>query len=89
MGPRWPQDGPKMAQDGPRWAQDRPKMAQVGPRCPQDEPKRPQDEKMLFASEADIAIFPFFEDVPRKITVLGPSTDPQHKPVLAWEREAR
>ena len=84
MGPRWPQDGPKMAQDGPRWAQDRPKMAQVGPRCPQDEPKRPQDKKMLFTSGADIAIFPFFEDVPRKITIF----DPQREAMMA-PREAQ
>ena len=34
LAPRWPQDGPKTAQDGPRWpkmAQDGLKMAQVGP----------------------------------------------------------
>ena len=87
--PRWPEDGAKMVQDGPKMA---PKMAQdgpkIGPRWPklaQDEPKRPQDKKMLLRSGADIANFPFFEDLPRKITIF----EPQHKPVLAWEREAR
>ena len=33
----------------------------------------------------DIAIFPFWEDVPSEIAIFRP----QHKPVLAWEREAR
>ena len=80
--PRWPKLAPKMAakmaQDGPRWAQDEPKMAQ-------DEPKRPQDKKLLLRSGIDITNFPFFEDLPREIDVF----EPQHKPVLALEREAR
>ena len=33
----------------------------------------------------DIAIFPFLEDVPSEIAIFRP----QHKPVLALEREAR
>ena len=57
MATRWPPRWPKI---GPRW----PKLAQ-------DEPKRPQDKKMLLRSGADIANFPFFAHLPRKITTFG------------------
>jgi hypothetical protein len=56
-GARWPQDGPKMAQDAqdapkmaPRWPKIAPRWAKMPPRCPkmpprwlQDAPKWPQD----------------------------------------------
>ena len=51
----------------------------------QDGPKRDEEKKMLLGSAVDIAIFPFFEDLPRKIATF----DLEDEPVLAWEREAR
>ena len=65
--PRWLQDGPKMAT---RWPPGWPKIGPRWPKLAQDEPKRPQDKKMLLRSGADIANFPFFEDLPRKITMF-------------------
>ena len=80
-----PKMAPKMAQDRPKMTQDGPKISPKWPKLAQDEPKRPQDKEMLLRSGVHIANFPFFAHLPRKITVF----EPQHKPVLALEREAR
>ena len=39
MAPRWPHDGPKMAQHGPKIAQDSPQRAREGPKKPNNGPK--------------------------------------------------
>ena len=64
-----------MAQDMPKMAQDTPKMAQDTP------------EKGKTSSEHRFwnAFPPFFEHLPSENAIF----DVQHKPVLAWEREAR
>ena len=43
VGPRWPQDGDRMAQDGPKMPQDGPGWPQDGPKVPQDGPRWLQD----------------------------------------------
>ena len=100
MAPRWPQDGPKMAPSRPRWPQDGPKnaprlpktaprtakMTPNRPRWPQDDPKMTPGwlkmRKMTLKMRLKTGKIPFLRDVPSVFTIL-------HKPVLAWEREAR
>ena len=91
--PRWPQDGPKMAQDGPklapRWSQDGPKTAQddpkMAPRWSQGGPKvAPRGPKMLY----DGLNWAKTQDAPqqqkkrfpiRSLMILGPILTP------AWD----
>ena len=72
MATRWPPRWPKI---GPRW-----------PKVAQDEPKKLQDKKMLLRSGADIANFPFFAHLPRKITIFETFRGPIMAPV--WPKRA-
>ena len=66
MAPRWP----KMS---PRW----PKM---NPGCLQDDPERDQEEKVQSAWAVDVAIWPSFDDLPRKLIFFDPVWEPKTAP---------
>ena len=82
MRPRWAQVGRRWPQDGPRWPKMAPRSPKMAPRCAQVALRCPSCPEDGSQHRADTAIFPFFAHVPSENAVF-------HKPVLAWEREAR
>ena len=95
-GPKCHQDGPKMAQDGIKYGQDAPKMAQDGSGWLQDDLKTAQDGPKKARSLQDSenmrlplgCLHPEASEI-AKTRVFPRFFGVQHKPVLAWEREAR
>ena len=84
-----PLSHPRRPQDGPRWPQDRPKMAQDGPTYGQDGPKMAQDALCKGSPQRNIEFTSPSSRFLRMSRAKSQFWSPWHKPVLAWEREAR
>ena len=83
------QDGSKTPQDGPQMAPSSAKMAPRWPKIAQDGPKMAQDSNLKRRRHINIELASPSPRFWRMSLAKSSFSSLYHKPVLAWEREAR